>query len=250
MSNRKAASENACGVRPLREIRQLIHTHLLGGDPTFQSDIVTCVSDLLQAIERGDVNLVNKALNRLGIDPNSELYMRVENLTLSLHSSLKELCDHLARTNYSVDSTNIPEATDKLEQIIDMTFEAGEKTFHYMDLQTDSLRQIKLEIDSLEHQLHSQQEALTSEQLKHFIDRQRTLLQDLAKTTLDIVVAQEYQDLTGQILKKVTKLLRDIERQLLSLISIFAVSKNTPDSGKSCIVLDQKSADALLEKSD
>lgn len=233
--------------RPLREIRELIRTHMDYPIQEQQSHVIAAVSDLLDAIERGHSTLVDTALNKLGIDRSNELYDRVGGLTRTLHDSIGELRDHLERQNYSVDTTNIPEATDKLERIIEMTFKAAEQTFRYMDKQTEVLRQIKAELDALESLLSK--DALPSrDELQSFINQQRHLLQDLAKTTLDIVIAQEYQDLTGQILRKVIKLLNEIEKQLLSLISIFGADDNESRRRGSGVELSQRDADQLLKK--
>lgn len=248
MTTKPVSSGRQSRVRPLREIRELIQQHLKGEPRSFHFEVMNSVSELLAAIERGDIVRVNTALSTLGIEPSNELHARVGNLTQGLHAALKELRDHLLRENYTIESTNIPEATDKLEKIIEMTFEAGEKTFYYMDLQTEALRRIKHEIDSLEAQMEADQGDLPRATALLFVAQQRELLQELAKTTLDIVIAQEYHDLTGQILKKVIKLLSDIERQLLSLVSFFTLEENRNLGEKSCEALDQGSADDLLKK--
>ncbi len=235
------------GSRPLNEVRELLRTHLHYSGEDSQSQIISAISDLLDAIEHGHHTLVDSALSRLGIERSSDLYGRIGNLTRSLHDSISELRDHLQRLHYSVDSTNIPEATDKLEKIIDMTFTAAEQTFRYMDAQMESLRRIKVEIDALEAKLN-EGTVVSRETLDEFISNQRTLLQDLARTTLDIVVAQEYQDLTGQVLRKVIKLLNDIEKQLLQLVSMFGTPGSEPKSKGTGIELSQKDADTLLKK--
>lgn len=244
----KQADDSRKPPRPLREIRELIRTNLNYSSEDRQAQIISAVSDLLDAIEHGHQTLVDSALARLGVERSSELYGRIGHLTRSLHDSIRELRDHLERQHYTVDSTNIPEATDKLEKIIEMTFQAAEQTFRYMDSQMESLRKIKVEIDTLESRLNTEP-ALSREVLDDFIRNQRMLLQDLAKTTLDIVIAQEYQDLTGQVLRKVIKLLNDIEKQLLSLVSIFGKggADETREKGTG-VELSQGDADKLLKK--
>ncbi|NMC64063.1 MAG: protein phosphatase CheZ, partial [SAR324 cluster bacterium] len=81
-----------------------------------------------------------------------------------------------------------------------------------------------------------------------FIEQQRVLLQELAKNTLEIVVAQEYQDLMEQTLRKVIKLLGSIEGQLLSLLSLFSLDSESKKNTQFAQELNQDGIDALLRK--
>jgi chemotaxis protein CheZ len=40
---------------------------------------------------------------------------------------------------------------------------------------------------------------------------------------MEIMIAQDFQDLTGQIIKKVIQLISDIEKQLVKIVTIFGL---------------------------
>ena len=236
---------NKRSVRSLREIRELLVSQL-GGGAARKNEVVETLNQLLGAIEQGNTEHVDSALTQLGVERNDELHGKIGHLTRSLHNALGELRQHLQAQHYSLDSTNIPEATDRLEAIIEMAFKAGEQSFVYMDHQTETLRQIKQSLDSLEDSL--EQDAMPGAgDLRFFIDNQRTLLQDLAQTTLNILVAQEYQDVAAQVLKRVIRLLNDLERQLLNLLSLFRLNED-PASDELPERVDQDTANSMLKK--
>jgi chemotaxis phosphatase, CheZ len=77
---------------------------------------------------------------------------------------------------------------------------------------------------------------------------------------LDIMMAQDFQDLTGQVIRKVTVLAHDLEQQLVHLLIDYAPSelKTDPGSGllngpqinpaaKSDVVAEQSQVDDLLD---
>ena len=55
--------------------------------------------------------------------------------------------------------------------------------------------------------------------------------QDLPKDLTEIMIAQDFQDLTGQIIKKVIQLISEIENQLVMILKIFGVKlESSPSS--------------------
>jgi len=77
---------------------------------------------------------------------------------------------------------------------------------------------------------------------------------------LDIMMAQDFQDLTGQVIRKVTDLAHNLEQQLVQLLIDYAPAEVKRDSGsgllngpqinperKSDVVSDQSQVDDLLD---
>ncbi|NMC62236.1 MAG: protein phosphatase CheZ, partial [SAR324 cluster bacterium] len=155
MNDNSNENDEKSSLRSLREIRERIVTLLLDQKEALRTDIISAIAKLLEGIETGNLSFIDAALANLGVDRGHKLFNRVGNLARSLHTSLHELKEHLARENYSINTTNIPEATDKLERIIEMTFSAADRTFRLMDLQTETLKKIKVELDTLEEFISS-----------------------------------------------------------------------------------------------
>jgi chemotaxis protein CheZ len=77
---------------------------------------------------------------------------------------------------------------------------------------------------------------------------------------LDIMMAQDFQDLTGQVIRKVTELAHGLEQQLVQLLLDYAPSEVKRETGsgllngpqidpqnKSDVVADQSQVDDLLD---
>jgi len=104
----------------------------------------------------------------------------------------------------------MPRAVDQLQMVIDKTEEAAQRTLEIAEkyiLQMDNfanhLRQIQGPAESIEV-------------LKNF---KNSLEDDLT----EIITTQSFQDLTGQVLKKVISLVGDLEVELIRLIKTFGL---------------------------
>jgi chemotaxis protein CheZ len=77
---------------------------------------------------------------------------------------------------------------------------------------------------------------------------------------LEIMMAQDFQDLTGQVIKKITRLAQDLEQQLVQLLVDFSPSPNKKEADSSLlngpqinpeenvnVVANQSQVDDLLE---
>ena len=195
------------------------------GSHSAEAMMVDVVKTLLDGLGRGDIVQVEAALASLGIHKEHDLYYHVGQLARNLHDSLNEFKQSLERENVTMTSTSIPDAADKLEAVISMTFEAAEKTLNLVDSQTDLLRRGALDLGALENWISAQPKLHESERkfLDSYIKREKERNGLIAATTNEIVMAQEFQDLTGQALKKVVKLVTGIEEQLISLITLFGL---------------------------
>jgi chemotaxis protein CheZ len=74
---------------------------------------------------------------------------------------------------------------------------------------------------------------------------------------MEITMAQDFQDLTGQVIKKVTRMVQDLEVELLQLLVNNAPKNKNPDDGltngpvinpekRSDVVSNQNQVDDLL----
>jgi chemotaxis protein CheZ len=161
------------------------------------------------------------------IAPNEEILNRIGHVTRALHDSLSgmgldKILEQVAQ--------DIPDARDRLNYVARMTEQAAERVLNATD-----------EAIPLQEELASQ--ALTLEQRwKEVLDKASlkseynqaaeetlTFLALTAKNTaetkallMDIMMAQDFQDLTGQVIKKVTTLAQDLEKQLVQVLIDFS----------------------------
>lgn len=151
---------------------------------------------LVAALEQDDHAQAQQILDELASLREAELYHQLSELTDNLHQTLDELDDQtlLMQTKH-----DIPDATERLEYVIRTTEEASSNTL-------DKAEQALQYLDKL---------ALIEADLPpEFL---QTL--ELAKASLtDIMLAQSFQDLTGQVLNRVIFVIGSLEQSLIQLI--------------------------------
>lgn len=151
---------------------------------------------LVLALEAGDDATVANLVDEISALRESELYLQLNKLTENLHQTLDELDDHslLMQTKH-----DIPDATERLEYVIETTEQASRETL-------DRVEQVLQNLDKLENAVGELSE-----------DAQVAMAAAKEKLT-DIMLAQSFQDLTGQVLNRVIFVISSLEQSLIQLI--------------------------------
>jgi chemotaxis protein CheZ len=183
--------------------------------------------ELVKLLEMGEQQLANKLVQTITVPGSSELFAEVGKLTRQLHDSLKNF--HIDPSLNNLLEEDIPDAKRRLNHVIDMTEQAANKTM-------DAVESCLPIADSLTQQLNQllpQWQRLMQRQIKlgefkqlcHGVDgfmAQASIDSATLNTLLtDVLMAQDYQDLTGQILRRVIELVREVEDSLIGLLTAF-----------------------------
>ncbi len=142
-------------------------------------------------------------------DRSDEMFHRIGSITRQLHDALQEL-GFAEKLKGSVGE--LPDAQSRLSYIARLTGEAAEKVLNSVDEAKARQNQI-VQISQLLESLFPAKPAL-AEQLQ--VIRQCGEQTDQHLT--DIMMAQDFHDLTGQVISRVVKLAATIEEQLLQLL--------------------------------
>lgn len=155
-----------------------------------------------------------------------ELFIEVGRLTRELHDAINGfLLD--ARIS---DMTNveIPDAKERLNYVItmtqqsaDRTLTAVEKSLPVVEVMEKQSAQLAEEWNKLRMRMLSKEEFKgLSDQLYGFLQQAREDSSDLHASLSEVLMAQDFQDLTGQIIRKVILLVQDVEQKLVKLVRI------------------------------
>lgn len=192
-----------------------------------------------------------------------ELLSRVGQLTRSLHESLREL--GLDKDIERLAKDDITNTRDRLMYVAKMTEQAAQRVLNA----TDAASPLQDDLEQGASGLMAEwQAALASgttpadlgQRTLVFLEMTRDSASDTKKHLLDIMMAQDFQDLTGQVITKVTKLGHTLESQLVQLLIDHAPVEGRRDSGngllngpqvnpqgKTDVVADQEQVDDLLD---
>lgn len=149
----------------------------------------------------------------------------------------------------TMSSTNIPDAIIKLSTVLTDTDNASNKVFELVDRHSKLLKQTEREIADLERTC--QNGPVDPALVVGYINRHRALNNAMQSVSHEIVTSQEFQDLCGQKIKKVMRLMCDMEcylRALFSQLKVEVPSAKTAAQAEEDKDIDQASTDALLKE--
>ncbi|MCE9663980.1 protein phosphatase CheZ [Halomonas sp. M5N1S17] len=159
-----------------------------------------------------------------------ELVQRIGQLTRMLRESMRELG---LDKEIEKAAEAIPDARDRLSYVATMTEQAAERALNAIDraqpLQ-DSLSDGAESLDKRWAEWFAEPKEL--DEARELVNETRSYLaavpdktQATQKELLEIMMAQDFQDLTGQVIKKMMDVIREIEHQLVQVL-IDAVPEN------------------------
>lgn len=168
----------------------------------------------------------------------AHMYSKVGQLTRKFHDALRELGydKSLERA-----ASAIPDARDRLRYIATMTEQAAERALNA----TDRAKPLQDEMEKdatalLEKWKLVQSNQLGIDEFKNLVANTQTFLEGVpAKTQLtseqliEIVMAQDFQDLTGQVIKRVLTMVQDLEGSLVEFLMEYSPERIEPPAAQS-----------------
>jgi chemotaxis protein CheZ len=166
--------------------------------------------------------VVNTAVSAADNDP-SKVINQIGHMARALHDTLREL-----GLNKEIEkaASSIPDARDRLNYVATLTQQAAERVLNA----TEAAQPVVDKLGNDAQQLAKQWDLLFEKKLdvaqfKDLVTQTHAYLHQTpaqAKATnaylLEIMMAQDFQDLTGQVIKKIIELTQRMEQQLLSLL--------------------------------
>ena len=188
---------------------------------------------LVEYLEKGDQEAADMVLASAQTKDTGELFSEIGKMTRQLHDSL---------TNFQLDSRianmaneDIPDAQERLSYVINLTEQAANTTMDAIDTGlplADKLCQDLSAIKPVWARLMSRDlDVGEFKSLCHKVDDfVEYAEQDTAQLHIllnEILMAQGFQDLTGQVIRRVIELVREVEESLVHLLTVFGVTETT-----------------------
>ena len=182
---------------------------------------------LVILIENGENHAAHELLDSASGQSSIELFAEVGKLTRQLHDSLNNF--QLVPRIINMANEDIPDAQTRLNYVIEATEEAANKT---MDL-VDNCMPIAEKLHNGIVNLMPQWNRLMNRELQlgefnTLVNEMDSFLKDgndeSAKLTgllSEVLLAQGYQDLTGQIIRRVIELVKEVEDNLVYMLTMF-----------------------------
>jgi chemotaxis protein CheZ len=158
-----------------------------------------------------------------GAAADKPMFERLGGIVRLLHDSLRELGYDKALTEAS---SQIVDAQDRLEYVASLTEQAANKVLNTLDEgmpAQDLLSKKAKEMDTRWADLFAGK--LSIDEFKALAGDSRQFAQAVTEATeaekarlLDIMMAQDFQDITGQLIKKVVGITKTVEKELAELL--------------------------------
>ncbi|WP_198119380.1 protein phosphatase CheZ [Massilia rhizosphaerae] len=195
-----------------------------------------------------------------------EVLSRIGHMTRALHESLRGLgLDKLIEKAAS----DIPDARDRLDYVVRLSEQSAKRVLDA----TDAANPLQDGIDDRAAELSRSWQALLAapgnadgawrelaERTVASLAESRSAAVATKGHLMDIMMAQDFQDLTGQVISRITGIAQNLEKQLVQVLVDFAPSEikreldngllNGPQinpEGNSEVVADQGQVDDLLD---
>ncbi|WP_252097573.1 protein phosphatase CheZ [Pseudoalteromonas sp. NBT06-2] len=182
---------------------------------------------LVLLLENNEQDQADELLLQITTQMQSELFEEVGKLTRQLHDSLN---------NFQLDSKLIdltqdalPDAKERLNYVIKMTENAANKTMDAIEVGLPLADKLTSDLDNIkpswERLMNRDLKLGEFKSLCHgldaFIINTKGNTQKLQGLLTEVLMAQDFQDLTGQVIRRVIELLREVEESLIHMLKVF-----------------------------
>lgn len=181
---------------------------------------------LVELLEAGREDEAALALEKLSKLREIELFQEIGKLTRELHDAL---------SNFHVDShiatfaeSEIPDAKARLNHVIAMTEQAANKTLTAIEAALPRSEQLEQRAIGLKgrwdrfrnRDMKVEEFRGLSVEIDEFLTWTEGNATEIHKGLCDIMMAQDFQDLTGQIIRRVISMVHEVEGHLVRLIRV------------------------------
>ena len=193
------------------------------------------VKELNQALDQNDNDSANRLIGELTTLRESSLFQELGKITREIHESINAFNDD--QRVVELTEEEIPDAKERLNYIVTKTEQAAHRTMtgaeaamEVIDEFTDSAVAIQQRWQEFRTRKLSKTEFLSlSDDIDEFLTSIQPESDKVRSKMTDIMMAQDYQDLTGQMIKQVISMVQEVEEKLVRLVAISGAKLSTDE---------------------
>ena len=188
---------------------------------------ISLAKQLIEHLEADNEKAAKSALDSLAVISESNLFNEIGKLTRDLHDTLNSF--HLDTRLTSLASHEIPDAKDRLEYVMKLTADAANTTMDAVEEGisiADTIKDKAADLDAGWQKVRNKE--LDGNQFRALCTLTETFISTTANDSVtlhklleDALMAQGFQDLTGQVIKRVIQLVHEVEESLVETIKMF-----------------------------
>jgi chemotaxis protein CheZ len=191
----------------------------------FESTLKKHADELVKSLEKGRFGDAVQLIHELNQARDRGLYQEIGKLTRELHSAI---------VNFQIDPnmpqaeevSQITDATERLSYVVRLTETAANRTMDLVEESTPLMHGLNDEAKALSadwgrfmrREVSAEEFRELARRVEGFLTRSEQDTHTVSGHLNDILLAQDFQDLTGQVIKRVTQLVTEVESNLLKLV--------------------------------
>lgn len=196
----------------------------------FVVELKECAKLLTEKLQSNQFEDASILIQTITQSRDRHIFQSVGRLTRGLHNAIVNfnVDADLSREPPKIQNSDIHDASNRLNYVIELTQKAAEKTMDVVDEAAPIAMNLGQEATSLRdewarlkrREMSLDEFRLLYDRMDNFLGQMVTGTGQLSKNLQDIVLEQGFQDLTGQVLKRVIGLINEVEKDLVSLVRI------------------------------
>ncbi len=187
-----------------------------------QEDLLTIAATLVVQLQEKQMDKAKQTIYNLCQLQEKNLFQEIGKLTRKMHESL----NHFANDDNleTLMQESLPDAKKRLDYVVQLTEESAHKTLTAVEQCMPISSRLKDDAQYLQQQIDgADRTAGNSEEgsrvtLNQFLSRTIEQSETLNSCLTEILMAQTFQDVTGQVIQRVIKLVKEVEDSLVSMI--------------------------------
>lgn len=199
--------------------------------------------ELVDLLEAGQQNKANDKLDEMFDRRNDKLFTSVGQLTRDLHEALQDF--QLDPRIVQLTEDDLPDAQNRLQYVIQKTEDAANRTMDAVEACLPMADDMHQKIDRLMPQwqklMDNDIQLDEFKSLCHGVDDVLkscgSNMPQIHSLMTEVLMAQDFQDITGQVIRRVIQLVEDVEKNLIELLKLFG------DDAKKVTKQEPKAAD-------
>lgn len=181
---------------------------------------------LVTELESGHSDQAEKIIEQLGRMREQSLFQELGKMTRQLHEAINSFA--VDERMQSLAESDIPDAKARLNHVIEMTENSANRTLTAVENALPISEDLKARAGSLKEKwdrfrnkdMSVDEFRTMSKQIDEFLEVTTQSTARIHSDLSDIMMAQDFQDLTGQILRRVITLVQEVEDNLVELVRL------------------------------
>ena len=202
--------------------------HLVDPKNDFIAEIKECAKLLTEKLQNNQFDEASVLIQSITESRDRHIFQTVGKLTRGLHNAIVNfnVDADLSKQPPKIEGSDIHDASNRLNYVIELTQKAAERTMDMVDEAAPIAANLGQEASLLRgdwgrlkrREMSAEEFRELYERMDGFLGQMEIGTTALNKSLQDIVLEQGFQDLTGQVLKRVIGLIKDVEKELVELV--------------------------------